>query len=166
MDIGTSTILATRSVDFAVSKTINYMGIDLTFDKMPQPGDLFRVNGNNGGPNGAFDAHGDNGNLISIIDIESRKDLIQQSYGTDGLTLTETYTQMIGEIGGLATQANIAEDALQIMKDHAEMARSAVAGVSLDEEASSLIRFQQAYQACAKVIDLSNKLFDAVLAVR
>ena len=73
---------------------------------------------------------------------------------------------MIGEIGGLATQANIAEDALQIMKDHAEMARSAVAGVSLDEEASSLIRFQQAYQACAKVIDLSNKLFDAVLAVR
>jgi flagellar hook-associated protein 1 FlgK len=41
-----------------------------------------------------------------------------------------------------------------------------VSGVSLDEEAADLIRFQQAYQANAKVMQTASALFDAILAVR
>jgi flagellar hook-associated protein FlgK len=45
-------------------------------------------------------------------------------------------------------------------------ARDKVSGVSLDEEAANLIRYQQAYQASAKVMQVATVLFDAVLAVR
>jgi len=41
-----------------------------------------------------------------------------------------------------------------------------VSGVSLDEEAADLIRFQQAYQASARIIQTANTLFEAVLQVR
>jgi flagellar hook-associated protein FlgK len=45
-------------------------------------------------------------------------------------------------------------------------ARDRVSGVSLDEEAADLIRFQQAYQASARIIQTANNLFEAVLQVR
>ena len=35
----------------------------------------------------------------------------------------------------------------------------------LDEEAADLVRYQQAYQAAAKIIQTSQDLFDAVLAI-
>ena len=39
------------------------------------------------------------------------------------------------------------------------------AGVNLDEEAANLIRFQQAYLAASKVMQMAQKLFDSVLAI-
>ena len=38
-----------------------------------------------------------------------------------------------------------------------------IAGVNLDEEAANLIRFQQSYQASARMIQTANQLFDAIL---
>ena len=45
-------------------------------------------------------------------------------------------------------------------------ARDKVSGVSLDTEAADLIRFQQAYQASAKAMQVAGTLFDAILQVR
>jgi flagellar hook-associated protein 1 FlgK len=44
--------------------------------------------------------------------------------------------------------------------------RASVSGVNLDQEAADLIRFQQAFQAAAQVIQVATRLFDALLAVR
>ena len=44
--------------------------------------------------------------------------------------------------------------------------RDQISGVSLDAEAADLIRFQQAYQAAAKVIQISGTLFDAMIGIR
>jgi len=38
--------------------------------------------------------------------------------------------------------------------------------VNLDREAADLIRFQQAYQASAKVIQVAGQLFDAIIQLR
>ena len=53
-----------------------------------------------------------------------------------------------------------------IVNEQAVEARDKVSGVSLDEEAADLVRFQQAYQASARVIQTANQLFDAILQVR
>ena len=50
--------------------------------------------------------------------------------------------------------------------DQAMQSRDQVSGVSLDEEAADLIRFQQAYQASAQIIQMASKLFDSILAIR
>jgi flagellar hook-associated protein 1 FlgK len=41
--------------------------------------------------------------------------------------------------------------------------RESAVGVNLDEEAADLIRFQQAYQANAKVIQVAGSVFDVLL---
>ena len=60
----------------------------------------------------------------------------------------------------------IARDALEIIQTQAIEARDRVSGVNLDKEAADLIRFQQAYQASAQVMQVATKLFDTVLQVR
>jgi flagellar hook-associated protein 1 FlgK len=41
-----------------------------------------------------------------------------------------------------------------------------VSGVNLDDEAAALIRYQQAYQACAKALQVSGELFDSIIQIR
>jgi hypothetical protein len=40
-----------------------------------------------------------------------------------------------------------------------------LSGVNLDEEAANLLRYQQAYQAAAKVLEIASKMFDEILAL-
>jgi len=44
-----------------------------------------------------------------------------------------------------------------------EKKRDAVSGVSLDEEATNLIRFQRAYEAGAKIIQLTDELLETII---
>jgi len=55
---------------------------------------------------------------------------------------------------------------LTVVKDQAVQSRDKISGVNLDDEAAELIRFQQAYQASAKALQVSSQLFDAILQVR
>ncbi len=48
-------------------------------------------------------------------------------------------------------------------KDTADAARDAVEGVDLDREAADLIRFQQAYEASARVIQMAKETVDTIL---
>ena len=54
-----------------------------------------------------------------------------------------------------------------MLVDNVEASIASRSGVNLDEEAANLIRFQQAYQAMARVISVTGSLFDTLLgAVR
>jgi flagellar hook-associated protein 1 FlgK len=53
-----------------------------------------------------------------------------------------------------------------VVNEQAQSARDKVSGVNLDDEAADLIRFQQAYQAAAKALQISGQLFDAIVQVR
>jgi flagellar hook-associated protein FlgK len=83
-----------------------------------------------------------------------------------GKTISATYIDHVNDMGNISRQASIAKEALTVVHDQAVSSRDQVSGVSLDEEAANLIRFQQAYQASAKVMQVASQLFDAVLAIR
>ena len=57
-------------------------------------------------------------------------------------------------------------DALDAIAGSARLALDAQAGVNLDEEAVNLVRFQQAFQASSKAIQVASDLFDTLLAIR
>ncbi len=40
-----------------------------------------------------------------------------------------------------------------------------VSGVNLDEEATNLLKYQQAYQAAGKVMQIANTIFDTLLSI-
>ena len=69
----------------------------------------------------------------------------------------------LNRAGTLLGQAQVAQQALEIVRDQAVSARESVAGVNLDAEAASLIKFQQAYRASARLIQTANQLFDTIV---
>ena len=58
------------------------------------------------------------------------------------------------------------KEALKVIYDESVSKRDQVSGVSLDQEAADLVRYQQAYQASAKVMQTAGILFDAIVAIR
>ncbi|MDO8959933.1 MAG: flagellar basal body rod C-terminal domain-containing protein, partial [Rhodocyclaceae bacterium] len=55
--------------------------------------------------------------------------------------------------------------AQQTLADQAQNEVDKMSGVNLDEEAANLLRYQQAYQASAKLIEIAGRLFDEILAL-
>jgi flagellar hook-associated protein 1 FlgK len=70
---------------------------------------------------------------------------------------------LLNQAGTTARQAQVTQEALQVVYEQANESRDQIAGVNLDEEAANLIRFQQSYQASARMIQTANQLFDAIL---
>ena len=62
-------------------------------------------------------------------------------------------------------QRRVVADAQGAIRDNAAAARDAVSGVDLDTEAVDLIRFQQAYQASSRVIQVARETFQSILAI-
>jgi flagellar hook-associated protein FlgK len=100
--------------------------------------------------------------MLDIVALQT-KGVIGGSGGNGGSTISQAYEEQLGRVGNFASQAKIAQDALKVVNDQAIEARDKVSGVSLDSEAADLIRFQQAYQASAKAMQVSGDLFDAIL---
>ena len=67
------------------------------------------------------------------------------------------------EVGLQTRSAQTNRDAQAVVNRDDIAARDSVSGVNLDEEAANLLRYQQAYQAAAKVIAISSTLFDSLL---
>ena len=63
-------------------------------------------------------------------------------------------------------QATTTRDALDSIATNAKTALDAQAGVSLDQEAANLLKYQQAFQASGKVMQVAGTLFDSLLQIR
>ncbi len=150
-DVKTGTVLAERTYD-PHQGGIEYNGITLSFTGAPSQGDRFRVDGNH-------DGVGDNTNIKAMAELEFKRQ-------ADGYSISDAYRNQISKAGNVARQSTIVAEALTVVNQQAIEARDAIAGVSLDEEAANLIRYQQAYQANARVMQTATTLFDALLAIR
>lgn len=117
----------------------------------PNTGDSFSISNNT-------DAVGDNSNALTLAGLQTSKGMLD---GT--ATYQTTYGQMVSHIGTQTHQAGINKDATDTLRKQAESDYDSVSGVNLDEEAANLIKYQQAYQANAQVIAISNKLMQTLL---
>lgn len=156
IDTRSQTVLAERELTVSAETgipSLSFRGLKLDFSSQPKKGDQFTIDGNT-------DGIGNNEAMLQMTDLEKAKLM------PGGLTITEAYIEGVSQVGNVARQADIAKQALHVVYQQAVQARDAVSGVSLDEEASALVRFQQAYQANAKVMQTSMTLFESILQVR
>ena len=72
---------------------------------------------------------------------------------------------MVSSIGTSAHQAKIEASAQDAILSQAQQSAQSVSGVNLDEEAANLMRYQQAYQASSKVLQIAASLFDTILQI-
>jgi flagellar hook-associated protein 1 FlgK len=149
----TGTVLAERHYDVTVlNPVVHYQGLDVQFSRAPDVGDVFEVDGN-------FDGLGNNENMLVMADL-AKKEVVGNK------TFSDAYIDQVNTVGNAAQQAKITQQALTVVNDQAKQARDKVSGVNLDDEAADLIRFQQAYQAAAKSLQVSGQLFDSIVQIR
>ena len=153
IDKKTGTVLADRNFDpTVIQPVINFQGLQIKLTRVPSVGDTYQVDGNS-------DGFGNNVNMLDMVDLNKKPVL-------DGKTIATAYIDQINNVGNLSQQANINQQALTVVNTQAIAARDKVSGVNLDQEAADLIRFQQAYQASAKALQISGQLFDAINQIR
>lgn len=81
----------------------------------------------------------------------------------DQAALTDGYAGAIAQIGTRSQSARFASELSASIAANLERERTAISAVNLDEEAARLIQYQQAYQASAKMIQIAQGIFDALI---
>ena len=150
VDRETNTVLSERT--WSLGSSINYGAISLSIEGQPNVGDVFSIDGNQSGV-------GSNENALRIANLEDANIV------GNGNTLKESYLSILTEAGNSARRSSVAQEALDVVYQQTVETKDAKAGVNLDEEAADLLRFQQAYQASARVMQMASQLFDSILRI-
>lgn len=99
---------------------------------------------------------GSNGNLSHLT-------AIQNAALSSGGTLTTLSSNLVYQVGSLTSNASTQSSSIQLSLTALKSQQGSVSGVSIDEESANLVRFQQAYEAAAKVITTIQSLFDTTI---
>ncbi|WP_081139146.1 flagellar hook-associated protein FlgK [Halomonas sp. BC2] len=138
----------------AVDDTVTIDGISFTITELPAEGEATLTLGQ------APAAAGDNRNALALQALQNEK-LVAGS-----ATLNQAYASIVSDVGN---QTNVVQANLQMQQgltDQLRAVQQSVSGVNLDEEAANLIRYQQYYQANARVIETASTMFDTILGLR
>jgi flagellar hook-associated protein 1 FlgK len=154
IDTTTSTTVAGGPFSYVTGQAINYTppgatGFSLTLKGLPANNDTIQIQQN---PYPTLNA----GNASAIMALRDKPMF-------DGAPLSDGYASLIGQLGVRANSAELAANVSASIATSTEQSRASLSGVNLDEEAASLIQYQQAYQASAKIIQVAQGIFDSLL---
>jgi len=162
------------SGSYTPGSPISFEGIEVTIDGSPSAGDSFFVSPLEdaiknfsvsitdpqkiAAASSASGLPGDNTLATQIVQLSQ-----SNITNLDGATFEGYYNGLVSSVGSLSKSA---EDSLTFdenLRFELEKKRDAVSGVSLDEEAANLIRFQRSYEAGARIIKVTDELFDTLI---
>lgn len=140
-----------------LSGLTDYPGYDISLDGVPRAGDSFSLAYNTDGFN-------DNSNALNLAALQN-ENLVQVSSEATNTprTFQDAYASMVGRIGEDAAMAKVSLASAEAMQVQSENWFQSVSGVSLDEEAANLIRYQQSYAAAARILTTAQELFNTIL---
>ncbi len=138
---------------FTAGDDISFNGFTVQIDGNPAAGDTFTI-----GPN--TNANSDNRNALLLGGLQTQNIL---AGGT--ASYQSTYGQLVSQIGNKTRELQVTSEAQTNLLAQTNQSIQSLSGVNLDEEAANLLRFQHAFQASSKVIEISSSLFDSILRI-
>lgn len=143
----------TLRLNYTDPSTNNSYTYEFTLSGIPQSGDSFTL---------AFNTKGtaDNRNGLALVGLQTKQTV---NIGATSATYNDSYSALVEKVGALTSQVRVNAAASEAVQTQAQDSRDSLSGVSLDEEAASLIRFQQYYNANAQVIQVARALFDTLI---
>lgn len=90
----------------------------------------------------------------------------QQLVAGGTATLAGAYAGFVADVGNKAQEVQVAGNSQSTLAGQIRSSLQSVSGVNQDEETANLLRYQQMYQANAKVIQTASTLFDTILGLR
>ncbi|HQV88509.1 MAG TPA: flagellar hook-associated protein FlgK [Nitrosomonas sp.] len=150
---GTGTGLPATNQAYTAGADISFNGYAFQISGQPAAGDVFTIEPNSNGSS-------DNRNALLLGALQTKSTM---ENGT--ATYQATYAQLVSQIGNKTRELDVTSKAQANLLAQTEKSIQSLSGVNLDEEAANLMRFQQAFQASSKVIEISNTLFDSLLRI-
>jgi flagellar hook-associated protein 1 len=99
---------------------------------------------------------GSNGNALALANLQNQAIV-------KGQTPINYYSNLVFQVGNQVSEAQSEQTAVGLVQQQLADQRGAVSGVSLDEEAVNLIRYQSAYEASANVVNVVNQLLTTTI---
>ena len=149
VDVNSGATLSSN-VAYTQGDTIALNGWEVSISGAARTGDTHRIENNATG-------QGNNVNGLALSEMQSAN-LIdgKQSFN-------DAYGSLVSGVGTRTHTAQVRTQALESLKSNAIDRQQSTQGVSLDEEAIDLTRYQQAYQASAQIIATADTLFQSIL---
>jgi flagellar hook-associated protein 1 FlgK len=88
---------------------------------------------------------------------------ISQELGGQTSTLDDYYRFTIAQLGIDSQESKRMRDNTEVMMGQVDNRRQSVSGVSLDEEMTNMVKFQQAYNAAARYVTTIDEVLDRVI---
>lgn len=145
--------VVTPATAYVSGSAISINGWTAQITGSPVAGDVFTVVSNT-------NATGDNRNVLLMAGLQNRNLLANGTTSFQG-----AYSQLVGSIGAKTSELSVTSLAQDSMVTQTVGMQQAVSGVNLDEEAANLLRYQKAYQAAAKAMQIANTMFDSLLSL-
>jgi flagellar hook-associated protein 1 len=161
-DRSTNALTSSGTGTWQAGTAIALNGFELSLSGVPRNGDSLSVSKT------PFPAN-NNGNARAMLNLRDvalvgRTEQFDGSLSA-GRSFSDAYAAAMADVGVRVQGARVASEVSESVKARAELNRSSVAGVSLDEEAAKLLAFQQSYQAAAKIIQVAQTVFDTLLGI-
>jgi flagellar hook-associated protein 1 len=107
---------------------------------------------------GEIGAEGDGRNAQAIADL--KRSLLMSD---NSLTIGESYNALISKIGVATAKASNLKETFELMVQQVDNSRQSIQGVSLDEEMAQMIKYQNAFDAAARVIVAMDKALGTII---
>lgn len=107
---------------------------------------------------------GNNSNIVAVTTLQTSRTLYQDN-GSAGVSISDAFNQLVSSVGNKTRELESASESRKAILDQASETRDALSGVNMDEEAATLLRYQQAYQASGRVISLAKEMFEQILQI-
>lgn len=107
---------------------------------------------------GSSGAAGDSDNLSRMMDLRQAK-----ISGLEDRSFEDYYGGLVGEIGFETASAKATLQARDRLFTHLKAQRQQVSGVNIDEEMVDMVRYQQAFEAASRFINVVNELSRTLL---
>jgi flagellar hook-associated protein 1 FlgK len=142
------------NVPYTAGAAITYNGWTTQISGTPSAGDTFTVSQNT-------NASTDGSNSLLMAALQTANTLAGGTTSFQG-----AYGQLVGQVGTQTNQLTVTSKAQTSLLASVTASQQAVSGVNLDEEAANLLRYQQAYQAAGKAMQIANTMFDTILNLK
>ncbi len=143
---------------YVPGEDISFNGWKTQITGDPAKGDSFTV-----GPN--LNATADSSNALLMANLQTKNTLGAPEGGEPTMTFQGAYAQWVSDVGNKTRELQVTSKAQTDMAEQTVATQQAFSGVNLDEEAANLMRYQRAYQAAGKAMQIANSMFDTVLEI-
>jgi flagellar hook-associated protein 1 FlgK len=105
----------------------------------------------------------DNRNGLTALALQTKQTVDTSGSSGTGMSISGANTNLISTVGAKAAQGAADATATTAVLTQAKTARDSVSGVSLDEEAANLVKYQQYYTASSQIIKAAQSIFSTLI---